>query len=321
MRDRRGVALGIAASVPAAACAIAAGSMLLAGDQRALLLEAALPGVIFGAGALLSVGAWTALALSGRTTRRRARQAGARAAEVAAAASAAAQAEREHHRRFLARLDHELKNPLTAIRATAAAAQGVPAGTDAAPADSAAWRTVDAQAQKLSALVRDLRKLAELEVRPLDHEPLDVEALVRDAIDALSQQQPSARGRITFVVTRVPWPVPTLSADHDLLSLAVDNVLANAVKYAPTAPIEVRLREDDGWIVLEVADAGRGVPSDDLPRVFDELARARNARDVGGTGLGLTLVATILRRHGGDATMRSVEGAGTVVTLRLPAPR
>ena len=109
-----------------------------------------------------------------------------------------------------------------------------------------------------------------------------------------------------------------LGAAALLLALAVDNVLGNAAKYAATGPIEVRLCEDDGHAVIEVADSGRGVPAVDLPLVFDELARASNARDRQGSGLGLTLVRTVLARHGGTATMRSSEGAGTVVTLWLP---
>ena len=336
MSDRAGVALGVAAGLPVAVCTLAAGGMLLAGDERALVLEMTLPGAVFAAGLVLSAGPAIGLLLRGRRRRRIAAAQEQHAAEVATAVAAAAEHERAKHRRFLARLDHELKNPLTAIRATAVAAQiagegstvtvgiapaahespgsGQPAGSDHA----AAWRTIDAQAQKLSGLVRDLRKLAELETRPLERETVDVEALVVEAIEAVGQQHPAARARISFAVTRVPWPVPRLRADLDLLSLAIDNVLSNAVKYSTDGPVEVRLREDNGWAVLEVADAGRGVPAAELPSVFDELARAQNARDVSGSGIGLTLVATVMRRHGGEVSMRSVEGAGSVVTLRLP---
>ncbi|WP_218683537.1 sensor histidine kinase KdpD, partial [Microbacterium sp. BF1] len=101
----------------------------------------------------------------------------------------------------------------------------------------------------------------------------------------------------------------------------IDNVLSNAAKYSAQGPIEVRLREQDGWAVIDVADAGRGIPAGDLPTVFDELARAQNARDVTGSGIGLTLVATVMRHHGGDVSIRSAEGAGTVLTLRLPIRR
>lgn len=306
MSDRRGVALGVAAAAPIGLCAIAAAAMTAAGDPRVLAIDLALPGAVLVAGALVSAIPAFMLVIHGQRRRERARV----QAAVADAATQATQQERANHQRFLARLDHELKNPLTAIRATAAAAQNGSALDE--------WRVIDTQATKLSALVRDLRKLAELETRPLDLEVVDLEQLLTEAMTALSIQNPAAGARMSLAVTRVPWPVPPLTADLDLLSLAIDNVLANAAKYSAHGPIEVRLREQDGWAVIDIADAGRGIPAADLPTVFDELARAQNARDVTGSGIGLTLVATVMRHHGGDVSLRSAEGAGTVLTLRLP---
>lgn len=309
MSRRSTVALGIATAIPIGVCSLAAGGMLLTGDERMLAVTMSLPAVVFGTGAVLS--AVPSAVLVGR--RRRARLQERESAAAASAADAAARAERANHQRFLARLDHELKNPITAIRATAVAAQD--------GGQTEAWRTIDAQSTRLSTLVRDLRKLAELETRPLETESVDIEQLLEESIDALRQQNPAAAERLTLSVTRVPWTVPPLEVDVDLVSLVFDNVLANAAKYSASGPIEVRLREHDGWAVVEVADAGRGIPVADLPSVFDELARAQNARDVSGSGIGLTLVATVMRRHGGDVTLRSVEGAGSVVTLRLPISR
>ena len=88
--------------------------------------------------------------------------------------------------------------------------------------------------------------------------------------------------------------------------------------FSADGPIEIRLREDGGHAVVEVADTGRGIPSTAVDLVWDELARADNARDVPGSGIGLSLVRAILRQHGGDVSLRSVEGSGTVVTLRIP---
>ena len=309
MSDRRSIVLGALACVPVALSALAAGGMAIAGEQRVLAIEVALPGAVLMVGALVSLVAGALL--FGRAAAARSRRRAAAAAD--AAGREAALHERERHQRFLARLDHELKNPLTAIRATAVAA---PDG-----AESPAWRTVDAQAAKLSTLVRDLRKLADLEARPLDLELVDLEQVIAEAVADLRQRDPGAGARIDFTVTRVPWAVPPLAADVDLLSLAIDNVLGNAAKYSTAGPIEVRLREQDGWAVMDVADAGRGIPAGEVSQVFDELARAHNARDVTGSGIGLTLVATVMRQHGGDVSLRSVEGSGTLVTLRLPIRR
>lgn len=303
------ITLGILTAVPIAACATVAGSMLLAGDPRLMAIDLALPAAVAIGGAVVS-----AIPLSVLLARRARARTNARLQEsrTASAQAAAAQA-RAEHQRFLARLDHELKNPLTAIRATAVAAQ--------AGEESEAWRTVDLQATKLSTLVRDLRKLAELESRPLDTETVVLEDLLNEAIEALVDQHPAARGRVTLSVTRVPWAVPPVQLDLDLVSLAVDNVLSNAAKYSASGPIEVRLREHEGWAIIEVADACRGIPAAELPLVFDELARAQNARDVSGSGIGLSLVTTVMRLHGGDVSIRSAEGAGSLVTLRLPLHR
>ncbi|MDQ1074265.1 MULTISPECIES: sensor histidine kinase KdpD [Microbacterium] len=302
--SRRTAALAIA--LPVSLAAIAALVLFVAGERRALTVSTALPLVVVYVGVALTVVAAVIVALTARRGRARAARDLARDKGYRAGRDD----ERDAHRRFLARLDHELKNPITAIRATLA-------GVDPATAP-AHVEVIDAQARRLAALVGDLRKLSEIETRPLETEPVDLEALARDAVHAIEQQRPEARGRISVIAERVPWPVPVLPGDPDLLALALDNVLANAVKFSASGPIEVRLREDGGWAVIEVADTGRGVPADAQAVVFDDLARAANARDVPGSGIGLSLVRTILHRHGGDVELRSREGAGTVVTLRLP---
>jgi two-component system OmpR family sensor kinase len=87
---------------------------------------------------------------------------------------------------------------------------------------------------------------------------------------------------------------------------------------APRDTIELRAAEDDGVVVIEIADTGPGIPDDEIPQVWDELYRGAGARGVPGSGLGLSLVRAIVLRHGGDAAIRSRSGQGTLVTLRLP---
>jgi len=302
--SRRSRALAIA--LPVTLGALVALVLFAAGERRTLTVSTALPLVALFVGLALTIVTGVIVAVAARRGRTRASLDHARGEGYRAGRDD----ERDAHRRFLARLDHELKNPITAIRATLA-------GVD--PADAPAHvEVIDAQARRLAALVGDLRKLSEIETRPFETEPVDLEALARDAVHAIEQQRPEARGRISIIAERVPWSVPVLPGDPDLLALALDNVLANAVKFSASGPIEVRLREDGGGAVIEVADTGRGVPTDDQSLVFDDLARAANARDVPGSGIGLSLVRTILHRHGGAVELRSREGAGTVVTLRLP---
>jgi two-component system OmpR family sensor kinase len=222
----------------------------------------------------------------------------------------------EERRRFLQRLDHELKNPLTAIRAGLAnIANG---STEAARQEALA--SVEAQVLRLSQLTADLRKLAELETRKLESTPINIAELLREAV-ALAEEQPEAEGRqLALILPQAPWPVPDISGDWDLLFLAIFNLLDNALKFTrPGDTVEVRAFDDRAFVVVEVADTGPGIPKEELPRVWEELYRGQGARGVPGSGLGLALTRTILERHGGQVTLRSRLGQGTVVSVRLPA--
>jgi two-component system OmpR family sensor kinase len=218
-------------------------------------------------------------------------------------------------RRFLQRLDHELKNPLTAIRAGLANAANGPA-TDV---QREALASVEAQVLRLSRLTADLRKLAELETCPLERVPVDVAELLQEVM-TLAQEQPEAAARqLTLTLPQVPWPVPAVSGDWDMLFLATYNLMGNALKFTrPGDTVEVRAFEHGNLVVIEVADTGPGIPKEEAPRVWEELYRGQGARGVPGSGLGLALVRAIVERHGGRVTLRSRVGQGTVVTMRLP---
>ncbi len=227
----------------------------------------------------------------------------------------------EERRRFLQRLDHELKNPLTAIRAGLA---NVPepglANGSTTITQQEALASVEAQVMRLSRLTSDLRKLAELETRPLEPAPVDVAQLLEEVV-ALAQEQPEAEARrLTLMLPQAPWPVPDVMGDWDLLFLATYNLLDNALKFTrPGDAVEVRAFEDGNFVAIEVADTGPGIPEEELPRVWEELYRGQSARGVPGSGLGLTLARASVEGHGGQITLRSRVGQGTVVTMRLPA--
>lgn len=221
----------------------------------------------------------------------------------------------EERRRFLQRLDHELKNPLTAIRA--GVVNIVEAPTNDARRDAA--QSVETQAMRLSRLSADLRKLAELETRPLEFSRVDVAALLQELV-TLAHDNPEIEQRhLTLTLPQAPWPLPEVMGDPDLLFLAVHNLLDNAIKFTrPGNTVEVRAAEDGASVVIEVADTGPGIPEEELPLVWEELYRGQSARGISGSGLGLALVKAIAERHKGQVSIRSRSGQGTVFTLRLP---
>lgn len=238
-----------------------------------------------------------------------------------AAVRAAMAATAEERRRFLLRLDHELKNPLTAIRAGLANIEQAGAMAAAETSAGAALASVSAQANRITRLLGDLRKLADLETQVIETAPVDLPSLLHEVEEAIGAI-PSASERVIRVnVPQAPWPLPLIEGDRDLLFIALQNLVANAVKFsAPSDTIEVRASEDGSWLLLEVADTGAGIPEDEIGEVWQELARGRAARSLPGTGIGLTLVRVVVIRHGGQVAIRSRDGQGTVVSIRLPLP-
>jgi two-component system OmpR family sensor kinase len=221
----------------------------------------------------------------------------------------------EDRRRFLRRLDHELKNPLTAILAGLANLSVA----EKPNARQSTLESVQNQVGRLRRLAAELRKLSELETRPLELSPVDMTDLLEE-IFALAENQVDANERtMTLTIPRAPWPLPTISGDRDLLILAVHNLLDNAIKFThPDDTVEMRASEDGANVVIEVADTGPGIPDGEIDHVWEELYRGEGARGIPGSGLGLALTRAIVLRHDGDINLRSRPGEGTVFTIRLP---
>lgn len=237
-----------------------------------------------------------------------------RAADSQARVQAQADAEADR-RRFFQRLDHELKNPLMAVRAGLANLADQPAAESAG-----AIAGIEAQVLRLSRLAADLRKLAELETRPIERDPIDLGELLTE-LAALAEERPEAQRRhLRLNIPVAPWPLPSVSGDRDLLFLALYNLLDNALKFSrPDDTVELRAFEDGSAVVIAVADTGPGIPDEDQPYIWEELYRSSAARGVPGSGLGMPLVRAIVGRHGGTIALRSRPGQGTVVSVRLPA--
>ena len=296
-----------------AGLALLAGGVLAAGAVRlawpAALLQVGFladPAVALLFAALAAALVVLAVAVLARRQRR----------QVEAALAAQAAAQEVERRRFIQRLDHELKNPLTAIQVHLDNLQEVqPSGERTA----AAVGDVRAQVGRLAHLTRGLRRLADLETRPLEIETVAVEELLAEVIDLLERPD-----RIELDVQRVPWPITNIQADRELLLMVFRNLVDNALKYSE-APVQVRARHTAGHLVVEVIDTGRGIQPAELPLVTEELYRGSNTRDVAGSGLGLAIVQRILERHGGRLEVRSRVSQGTICTVTLPydpaAPR
>ena len=221
----------------------------------------------------------------------------------------------DDRRRFLQRLDHELKNPLTAVLAGLANLTLIEDPDERAET----LASVGIQVNRIRQLVNELRKLADLETRPLDFSEVDLTGLLEEAFQIAGDHEAASQRELTLSIPHAPWPLPSIDGDPDLLALAFHNLLINALKFTTGADtIELRAFEDRSQVVIEVADTGPGIPENETAFIWEELYRGEAARGIPGSGLGLALVKAIITRHQGEISLRSRSGEGTVFTVRLP---
>jgi two-component system OmpR family sensor kinase len=224
-------------------------------------------------------------------------------------------ASEERLRRFLADASHELRTPLTSIRGYA---ELFDLGAKERPADLAtSMRHIRHEADRMTVLVDDLLLLARLDrQRPLDLTPADLVPVIRRAAEAAQ-----VNGGGHQLQLSVPEQL-VIPCDADRIRQVLDNLLANALRHSPpAAPIEVTLVPAQTHVTLLVRDHGPGVSESESSRIFEPFHRAdfARARDEGGAGLGLAIVAAIARAHGGAVGVRRPDGGGAEFWVILPA--
>jgi two-component system OmpR family sensor kinase len=226
----------------------------------------------------------------------------------------------EGHRRFIRRLDHELKNPLMSLQASL---ENLQAATEL-DARRKAEGNIQRALERLAHLLRDLRKLSELEENMLERDLVDVPELLTELLEVVRSTPGRENRQINLLVTKVPTPPPPVVGDRDLLGLSLYNLLDNALKFTvQNEAIEVRVRDNGRSVVVEVADGGPGIHPEEQVQVFEELYRGENAHAIEGSGLGLSFVKRIIALHHGELTLRSQqdEQHGTIFTIRLPVTK
>lgn len=222
---------------------------------------------------------------------------------------------------FVARVTHELRTPLTPIRGFAESVIEHDERLDPQTRRTMLSRIVE-QTDHMIRLVDDLLLVPQLSETPARHElevlePGKLLAAVERAASDLPDPAPDVE--ITGEVD-----LPAVLAEPRWVALILDKLLSNAAKYAPSgSPVEVHLRSEDdrAGVRLEVIDRGRGIPPDQLERIFERFHRTEQplTMETGGLGVGLYVARRLARRMGGDLTVESRLGEGSVFTLVLSA--
>lgn len=217
-------------------------------------------------------------------------------------------------REFVADAAHELHTPLTALQANLELAREA----KNTPERILYLARAKEQSQRLEELVQSLLDLSRIEARASEPEfaPVDILQLVREVGEQFASRTEQADRIFTM---QLPDAALLIQGNETQLRQVVINLLENALKFTPAnGTIALALEKEENEIKLTVSDSGIGIPSDDLPHLFERFHRGRNASEYPGNGLGLAIVKAIVNLHKGDITAQSEEKRGTTVSLSLP---
>lgn len=219
---------------------------------------------------------------------------------------------------FLAMLAHELRNPLAPIGAAAEILQIVKLDEKRVRHTS---QVIARQVRHMTGLVDDLLDVSRLTrgLVDLNRAPVDIQQVVHDAVE---QVTPLIQSRKHHLALHLPTVTPIVNGDKKRLVQVMANILNNAAKYTPeSGDIVLRVDVQPSHVVIEVMDNGIGMAPDLVARAFDLFAQAERTpdRSSGGLGLGLALVKSLTKLHGGDVYCESPgTGQGSTFTVRLP---
>jgi signal transduction histidine kinase len=217
---------------------------------------------------------------------------------------------------FVATVTHELKTPIAAIRAMGDTLVSGRVSNSDTQREYA--QMVVQESKRLTRLVDNLLALSRITdvADAYSFEPVAIDAVVEEALQEFRHQL--AAGGFDIEIDVAP-DVPLVRGDRTALSLMLDNLVDNAIRYSvERRSLRIAATADStGMVALTVADAGRGISDDEIDLVTKKFVRGRHATS-GGSGLGLAIVKRIARDHGGDLAIRSQLNAGTTVTVRIP---
>lgn len=238
---------------------------------------------------------------------------------------AEAQAERlaldAERRELTAAISHDLRTPLSTIRAMVDALED---GVVSEPTEMKRYfATIRRDVERLNRMIDDLFELAQIDAGAmhLRRQHVTIHEIVAEVVDAMRARAERDDVEISLVIED---EVPPAMLDGDRLERALSNLLRNALEHTPSGGnICVRVNRNNGYAAVEVSDTGAGIADDDLPNIWKRFYRAEQSRTrtdeaSNGAGLGLAITKGIVELHGGRVDVRSQAGTGSVFTVLLP---
>lgn len=215
---------------------------------------------------------------------------------------------------FVHTVSHDLRSPLTSVIGYTELVERAGTLNDL---QKDFLNRIQDSVQQITGLINDLLDIGSIEAGfDTRREFVQLEGILRYTIDMLQGQ---IKAKHLMVKTDISSSLPALRANPIRLRQVMDNVVGNAIKYSyPDGEINVSIHSEDNQMILQVSDAGPGIPSADQPRIFDKFYRGSNIAEVEGSGLGLAIVKTIVESHQGRIWVESVEGKGSSFFIVLP---
>ncbi len=217
------------------------------------------------------------------------------------------------YQQLISAIGHELRTPLTAIMGH----------TDIMSScrieDVQLWKRsltfVTTEAERLTRLVEDLLHLSRLDLAPPHRKPTNLRLVAEEALSTLFDK---AQEQNVSLILQTAGDLPRVLADSDRIRQVFLNLIDNAIKYAPDSKVTIQITPEDDAVQVDVRDTGPGIPLDELALIFDPFYRGSRDKSASGTGLGLTIVKSILEQHNAPIHVESEEGKGTCFAFSLP---
>ncbi len=219
---------------------------------------------------------------------------------------------------YVLRVSHDIKEHLSAIQGCLEpVVEGITGELN--PKQRDLIRRADERTEKLLYFVRALLEISRIKLSK--HIEMDYFSLKNAVDNALNFIETKAKDKGISLSVNIEAGIDTIRGAEVYIEETIANMLANSVKYTPrNGKIGIEVKDEGDSVLIQISDTGIGIPKNELPKIFDEFYRARNAREVerNGTGLGLSIAKQVIERHKGKIWVESEEGKGSTFSVTLP---